>query len=105
MVKGAERKIQAPLRSDASTTMAAELTQKELDIQLMLAANVHLGTKNCDFQMERYVYKRRPDGNIECCSIFPFRVLWLATFFLVLHVIFVFLIAAFLCLVVLPLEF
>ncbi|KAI4962705.1 hypothetical protein ZWY2020_027816 [Hordeum vulgare] len=29
---------------------------------MMLAADVHLGTKNCDFQMERYVYKRRTDG-------------------------------------------
>mmetsp|Transcript_7537 Transcript_7537/g.10199 ORF Transcript_7537/g.10199 Transcript_7537/m.10199 type:complete len:297 (-) Transcript_7537:348-1238(-) len=38
------------------------LTQKEADIQLMLAAQVHLGTKNCDFQMERYVWKRRSDG-------------------------------------------
>jgi len=38
------------------------LGQKEADIQLMLAAQVHLGTKNCDFQMERYVYRRRPDG-------------------------------------------
>ncbi|XP_074578011.1 small ribosomal subunit protein uS2y-like [Curcuma longa] len=38
------------------------LSQREQDIQMMLAADVHLGTKNCDFQMERYVYKRRPDG-------------------------------------------
>ncbi|KAK1276652.1 40S ribosomal protein SA [Acorus gramineus] len=38
------------------------LSQKELDIQMMLAADVHLGTKNCDFQMERYVFKRRSDG-------------------------------------------
>lgn len=29
---------------------------------MMLAADVHLGTKNCDFQMERYVFKRRADG-------------------------------------------
>ncbi|CAO2204707.1 unnamed protein product [Urochloa humidicola] len=29
---------------------------------MMLAADVHLGTKNCDFQMERYVFKRRTDG-------------------------------------------
>ncbi|KAG5226365.1 40S ribosomal protein [Salix suchowensis] len=29
---------------------------------MMLAAEVHLGTKNCDFQMERYVFKRRNDG-------------------------------------------
>ncbi|KAG1366417.1 40S ribosomal protein SA [Cocos nucifera] len=38
------------------------LSQKEEDIQMMLAADVHLGTKNCDFQMERYVFKRRSDG-------------------------------------------
>ncbi|KAG1358857.1 40S ribosomal protein SA [Cocos nucifera] len=38
------------------------LSQKEQDIQMMLAAEVHLGTKNCDFQMERYAFKRRSDG-------------------------------------------
>lgn len=32
------------------------------DIQKMLAAQVHMGPKNCDFQMESYVHKRRPDG-------------------------------------------
>lgn len=42
--------------------MAKVLSQKEADIQMMLAADVHLGTKNCDFQMERYVFKRRSDG-------------------------------------------
>ena len=42
-------------------TMSA-LSQKESDIQLMLAASCHLGTRNCDYQMERYVYKRRLDG-------------------------------------------
>lgn len=35
---------------------------KESDVQMMLAADVHLGTKNCDYQMERYVWKRRNDG-------------------------------------------
>jgi len=38
------------------------LSQKEADIQMMLAAQCHLGSKNLDFQMERYVYKRRSDG-------------------------------------------
>ncbi|KIZ03121.1 small subunit ribosomal protein SAe [Monoraphidium neglectum] len=38
------------------------LSQKEADIQLLLAAGCHLGTKNCSFQMERYVYRRRNDG-------------------------------------------
>ncbi|XP_073059198.1 small ribosomal subunit protein uS2-like [Primulina eburnea] len=41
---------------------ATTLSEKEADIQMMLAAEVHLGTKNCDFQMERYVFKRRNDG-------------------------------------------
>ncbi|KAK1311016.1 Adenosine kinase 1 [Acorus calamus] len=44
--------------------MAAEkiLSQKELDIQMMLAADVHLEMKICDFQMECYIFKRRTDG-------------------------------------------
>jgi small subunit ribosomal protein SAe len=33
------------------------LSQKEANVQMMLAVDVHLGTKNCDFQMERYVWK------------------------------------------------
>lgn len=38
------------------------MSQKEADIQMLLAASCHLGTKNCDYQMERYVWKRRNDG-------------------------------------------
>ncbi|XP_062083783.1 small ribosomal subunit protein uS2-like isoform X2 [Humulus lupulus] len=45
-----------------ATAPPRQLSQKEADIQMMLAAEVHLGTKNCDFQMERYVFKRRNDG-------------------------------------------
>ncbi|RLN35437.1 40S ribosomal protein SA-like [Panicum miliaceum] len=41
---------------------ARALSEREGDVQLMLAADVHLGTKNCDFQMERYTHKRRSDG-------------------------------------------
>merc|ERR1712094_87054 len=33
-----------------------------MGIQKMLACQVHLGTKNVDFQMEKYTFKRRPDG-------------------------------------------
>jgi len=44
------------------TTMAVNLPYTEDDIQKMLACQVHLGTKNVDFQMERYTFKRRPDG-------------------------------------------
>merc|ERR1711988_664227 len=32
------------------------------DITKMVMAGTHLGTKNCNFQMQKYVYKRRPDG-------------------------------------------
>lgn len=38
------------------------LTLKEDDVTKMLAAGTHLGTTNVDFQMERYIYKRRQDG-------------------------------------------
>merc|ERR1711970_1164533 len=42
-----------------SPNMAADLPYTEDDIQRMLACHVHLGTKNCDHQMEKYTYKRR----------------------------------------------
>eukprot|EP00310_Coccolithus_braarudii_P025529 CAMPEP_0183350750 /NCGR_PEP_ID=MMETSP0164_2-20130417/20756_1 /TAXON_ID=221442 /ORGANISM="Coccolithus pelagicus ssp braarudi, Strain PLY182g" /LENGTH=293 /DNA_ID=CAMNT_0025522731 /DNA_START=51 /DNA_END=932 /DNA_ORIENTATION=- len=42
--------------------MANPLALKEEDLRLMLAANCHLGTRNCDAQMGRYVWKRRRDG-------------------------------------------
>jgi hypothetical protein len=35
------------------------LSRKEQDIQLLLAAGCHLGTKNLDHRMQRYVHKRR----------------------------------------------
>jgi ribosomal protein uS2 len=38
------------------------MIKKETDIHLLLANQSHLGTKSCNFQMERYVYKRRNDG-------------------------------------------
>lgn len=38
------------------------LTSREEDIQKMLAAQVHLGTKNADNQMADYIWRRRNDG-------------------------------------------
>ncbi|KAL6547366.1 hypothetical protein OROMI_023087 [Orobanche minor] len=43
-------------------TAQRTMSTKEADIQMLLAAQAHLGTKNCDYQMERYVFKRRNDG-------------------------------------------
>lgn len=37
-------------------------SQREQDIALLLAAQAHLGTKNCTATMERYTYRRRNDG-------------------------------------------
>lgn len=42
--------------------MASVLTQDEKDLQMMLACLVHYGSKNADFQMEPYIWKRKPDG-------------------------------------------
>ena len=44
----------------------AQMSQKEQDIQMMLAAGCHLGTKNVNFQMERYgasVFARAKEGS------------------------------------------
>ena len=38
------------------------LQLKEEDVVKLLAAGVHLGGSNVDFQMESYVYKRKADG-------------------------------------------
>jgi len=40
----------------------AALNPTDEDIQLLLSAQAHLGTKNCDKQMVPYVWKRRADG-------------------------------------------
>ncbi|EIW71840.1 40S ribosomal protein S0 [Tremella mesenterica] len=45
-----------------SDKLPAVLQATEEDIQLLLAAQCHLGTKNCDKTMEPYVHKRRADG-------------------------------------------
>jgi len=42
--------------------MANPLALKEEDLRMMLAANCHIGTKNVDPQMSRYIWKRRRDG-------------------------------------------
>lgn len=44
--------------------LPAALQASEEDIQLMLSAQCHLGTKNCDKTMEPYVWKRRADGEL-----------------------------------------
>jgi small subunit ribosomal protein SAe len=37
-------------------------TTKEDDVQMMLVCKTHLGTRNCDFRMKRYVFRRTVDG-------------------------------------------
>jgi len=38
------------------------MTTKEEDIQMMLVCKTHLGTRNCDYRMKRYVFRRTTDG-------------------------------------------
>lgn len=38
------------------------LEPTETDVQMMLSASCHIGSKNCDKHMESYVFKRRNDG-------------------------------------------
>jgi len=45
----------------ATMNMISE-EQKKKDFQMMLACSTHLGTKNMDNHMARYVWKRKPDG-------------------------------------------
>jgi small subunit ribosomal protein SAe len=40
----------------------AENVQKTEDIQMMLVCKTHLGTRNCDYRMKRYVFRRTTDG-------------------------------------------
>ena len=40
------------------------LSLKEDDVTKFLACGTHLGGNNCDYQMEQYAYKRKPDGKL-----------------------------------------
>jgi small subunit ribosomal protein SAe len=42
--------------------MSNPLALKEEDLRKLLTANCHLGARNCDPQMRRYVWRRRNDG-------------------------------------------
>jgi small subunit ribosomal protein SAe len=42
--------------------MSNPLALREEDVKLLLAANAHIGAKNCDANMERYIWRRRRDG-------------------------------------------
>merc|ERR1712194_95287 len=48
--------------SDHTTYLSPAMASKEDDIQMMLVCKTHLGTRNCDYQMKRYVFRRTQDG-------------------------------------------
>jgi len=48
--------------SNSNNNAGSVLSLKEEDLKLMLAAKVHLGTKNIDPEMQRYTWRRRRDG-------------------------------------------
>ena len=54
-----------------ASKLPSVLSATEEEIQLLLAAQCHIGTKNCDIQMQPYVWKRRADGAwILSCFLF-----------------------------------
>ena len=67
------------ITDNMASKLPSVLAATEEEIQLLLAAQCHIGTKNCDKQMEPYVWKRRADGmlallirkgnrfNLACC--------------------------------------
>ena len=59
-----------PLLTDNAMSGGLEvLALREDDVTKFLAAEAHLGTRNCDFQMEQYVYKRKNDGKRGKCHL------------------------------------
>jgi len=46
----------------ASSTLPPILQAKEEDIQMMLSAGVHTGTRNAEAAMQEYIWRRRNDG-------------------------------------------
>jgi len=48
---------------------ANPLAPSEADIKLMLAAKVHLGTRNVDANMERYVWKKRAHDGLHLINL------------------------------------
>lgn len=56
-----ERKHNSSL-VEKNTSIAAMATQREEDIKMMLAAQVHIGTRNADSKMADYIWRRRNDG-------------------------------------------
>lgn len=51
-----------------SSKLPSVLAATDEEIQLLLAAQSHIGTKNVDKQMEPYVWKRRADGTSPSAS-------------------------------------
>ena len=48
--------------STAFSSLPPVLQPKEEDIQMMLSAGVHTGTRNSDSMMSDYIWRRRHDG-------------------------------------------
>lgn len=62
IISDADAHICSMTGHNMSSKLPSILSATEEDIQLLLAAQCHVGTKNCDKKMEPYVWKRRADG-------------------------------------------
>lgn len=63
----------------APSNLPAAFNATQQDIEMLLAAQAHIGAKNVQVHMEPYVFKRRPDGvnviNIGKTWLVPFTIM------------------------------
>eukprot|EP00438_Fugacium_kawagutii_P024848 Skav233730 [mRNA] locus=scaffold2225:117351:140987:+ [translate_table: standard] len=61
-VLGAAVAVPAQSSSDLQRFHCITMASKEEDVQMMLVCKTHLGTRNIDYRMKRYVFRRTVDG-------------------------------------------
>jgi len=49
-------------KEDRGTRLAEMAATKEEDVQMMLVCKTHLGTRNVDYRMKRYIFRRTVEG-------------------------------------------
>jgi len=62
----------------APSNLPEAFNATQQDIEMLLAAQAHIGAKNVQVHMEPYVFKRRPDG----INVINIGKTWLVLWFL-----------------------
>lgn len=54
--------VPSTIKKGSTARYPSALDPTETDIKMLLAANCHIGGKNCDASMKNYIFNRRQDG-------------------------------------------